>query len=253
MSRSYYEILKVSKDANEAQVKKAYHALARTLHPDKAKDDNERKRLEEEFAQVTTAYNTLKDPAARAQYDESSSRSTSSGSGSSASSPSAPSSTASGVKNPTNPGGAVNSQELEKGRKAVAQRAFAQGVKLLQLKEYDRAAEFLRAAIKSDDSVAQYHDRLAVTLLRSRKGFSDAVTAAKRASELDPYKVEFKMHLAELYEAIGSKAQAESVYEDILKWDPDNSIAKAALEKKLKAGKEGPLKKLWRSFVGRKG
>ena len=60
--RDLYEILDVSRDADDAEIKRAYRRRARELHPDAGGD-------EEEFKELTTAYEVLKNPAARANYD----------------------------------------------------------------------------------------------------------------------------------------------------------------------------------------
>jgi molecular chaperone DnaJ len=60
-----YEVLGVSRDASEAEIKKAFRHRARELHPDvnKAAD------AEDQFKQLNEAYDVLSDPAKRAQYD----------------------------------------------------------------------------------------------------------------------------------------------------------------------------------------
>ncbi|MBA3373402.1 MAG: J domain-containing protein [Euzebyaceae bacterium] len=60
--RDLYEILGVSRDASEDEIKRAYRQRARTLHPDTGGD-------EEQFKELTTAYEVLKNPQARANYD----------------------------------------------------------------------------------------------------------------------------------------------------------------------------------------
>ncbi len=64
--RDYYEVLGVSKDANEAELKKAFRALARKFHPDKNPDDAESEQL---FKEVQEAYAVLSNPEQRRQYD----------------------------------------------------------------------------------------------------------------------------------------------------------------------------------------
>ena len=64
--RDYYEVLGVSKDANEAELKKAFRALARKFHPDKNPDDAESEQL---FKEVQEAYAVLSNPQQRRQYD----------------------------------------------------------------------------------------------------------------------------------------------------------------------------------------
>lgn len=65
MATNYYDILDVSKDATDSEIKKAFHKKARELHPDvnKAPDSEER------FKELNEAYDVLSDPNKRAQYD----------------------------------------------------------------------------------------------------------------------------------------------------------------------------------------
>jgi tetratricopeptide (TPR) repeat protein len=119
--------------------------------------------------------------------------------------------------------------DVAKGKREVAMRAYAQGVKLVQLGDYVRAADFFRAAVQSQPEEAQFHDRLATCLLKSKRNFTEAVASAEKAAELDPYKSDYKIHLAELFEAIGNHQRALDAYRDILKWDPENLLAQAKI------------------------
>ena len=60
-----YAVLGVGRDATEEEIKRAYRKLARELHPDVNKDPEAERR----FKEITAAYETLKDPARRRQYD----------------------------------------------------------------------------------------------------------------------------------------------------------------------------------------
>lgn len=62
---SYYDILGVSRNANEREIKKAYRNLARKYHPDVCKEPG----AEEKFKSINEAYSVLSDPEKRAQYD----------------------------------------------------------------------------------------------------------------------------------------------------------------------------------------
>ena len=63
---NYYEILKISPKATNAEIKSAYRRLARKFHPDKNNGSEEKA---QEFAKVAKAYETLGDPQKRADYD----------------------------------------------------------------------------------------------------------------------------------------------------------------------------------------
>ncbi len=64
--RDYYEILGVTREAGEADVKKAFRRLARELHPDVNDHDPE---AEEKFKEAAEAYEVLSDPERRSIYD----------------------------------------------------------------------------------------------------------------------------------------------------------------------------------------
>jgi len=64
--RDYYEVLGVSRDATQQDIKKAYRRLARECHPDVNPGDHE---AEERFKEVAEAYAVLSDDAKRARYD----------------------------------------------------------------------------------------------------------------------------------------------------------------------------------------
>ena len=66
MARDYYEILGVSAQASEADLKKAFRSLAMQYHPDRNHGNRE---AEERFKEINEAYAVLSDPDKRAHYD----------------------------------------------------------------------------------------------------------------------------------------------------------------------------------------
>lgn len=65
--RDYYEILGISKNADDASIKKAYRKLAKKYHPD---TNSGNAQAEEKFKEVTEAYNVLSDKEKRKLYDQ---------------------------------------------------------------------------------------------------------------------------------------------------------------------------------------
>jgi molecular chaperone DnaJ len=63
--RDYYEVLGVQRGASGAQIKRAFRALARELHPDVSGEPE----TEQQFREVAEAYEVLSDPERRAIYD----------------------------------------------------------------------------------------------------------------------------------------------------------------------------------------
>ena len=65
--RDYYEVLGLSKGADEASIKKAYRSLAKKYHPDMNPGDAE---AEVKFKEVNEAYEVLSNPEKKSQYDQ---------------------------------------------------------------------------------------------------------------------------------------------------------------------------------------
>jgi curved DNA-binding protein len=68
MSRDYYGILGVPRNASDAEIKKAYRKLAMQYHPDR--NPGKEKWANEKFKEINEAYGVLGDPQKRKQYDQ---------------------------------------------------------------------------------------------------------------------------------------------------------------------------------------
>ncbi len=71
MSKNYYDILGVSKDAKDDEIKKAFRKLSLKWHPDKHVNDSPegKKEAEEKFKEIAEAYGILSDKEKREKYD----------------------------------------------------------------------------------------------------------------------------------------------------------------------------------------
>ncbi|MGH3472537.1 MAG: DnaJ domain-containing protein, partial [Nocardioidaceae bacterium] len=67
VTKDFYKVLGVSKDASADDIKKAYRKLARANHPDSNKGDP---KAEERFKEISEAYSVLSSPEKRKEYDE---------------------------------------------------------------------------------------------------------------------------------------------------------------------------------------
>ena len=65
--RDYYEVLGISKDASEADIKKAFRQMAKKYHPDLHPDDKE---AEARFKEINEAYEVLSDADKKSRYDQ---------------------------------------------------------------------------------------------------------------------------------------------------------------------------------------
>jgi len=66
MTYKLYDILEVSRDASQDDIKKSYKKLAFQYHPDKNKDNKE---AEIKFKEISNAYSILSDPETKQRYD----------------------------------------------------------------------------------------------------------------------------------------------------------------------------------------
>lgn len=64
MTKDYYKMLGISKDASQEEIKRAFRKLAHQYHPDKENGD------EKKFKEVNEAYQVLSNPEKRGQYDQ---------------------------------------------------------------------------------------------------------------------------------------------------------------------------------------
>lgn len=67
LEKDFYQVLGVSKDATDAEIKKTYRKLARQYHPDSNPGD---KAAEDRFKGISEAYSVLSDAQQRAEYDQ---------------------------------------------------------------------------------------------------------------------------------------------------------------------------------------
>jgi curved DNA-binding protein CbpA len=70
MKQNYYQILEVQPDASGDKIKEQYRFLVQAWHPDKFSKADQKARAEEKIKAINAAYDLLKDPSKRAEYDQ---------------------------------------------------------------------------------------------------------------------------------------------------------------------------------------
>lgn len=257
-SADFYEVLGVNRHATTAEIKTAYYHLAKKYHPDRyhqCEDGDLRNKLEAVFAIITRAYDTLREPAERAGYDERIRKSSGPLSNSIAKTtplvaPEPAINQARAAEADHGGGISVNGSEghtngdsatpppiemtveplLNKNSRPLppAQMAevyYQQGRARFERKEYHAAVHLLREAIKLDPSRAPYHYHLGIALIRNPRTRREAEHHLSKAAQLEPYNAQIRLKLGLLYKEAGLMKRAEQYFREALKMDPENRVA----------------------------
>ncbi len=162
-----YELLGVSEGATDEEIRRNYKRLAKELHPDRfVGDPAAQGDASDRFQKVSHAYNVLKDPTQRSEYDF--------------------------EKKLARQGNLADNIEVvdkpveETGyKREVADRKYKMGLQLQAEGDLSKAVEVLKEAIGICPNVAQYHALLAA--LYDRRGWhSYAKAEIEAALRLDP-------------------------------------------------------------------
>lgn len=170
----YYQRLGVGPAASAGEIRQAYLRLAREKHPDRFADPAQKQSAQDEFQEITTAFNTLSNPRSRQEYDQERQR------------PPAP-----------------HTPE-EQGRDA-----FARAQPLLQAGQLEEAVALLRAAVHHLPGEASHHAALGRALARLPGGARDAIQSLERASQIDPRDAGVFADLAAVLAAQGLRLRAQ--------------------------------------------
>lgn len=190
---NYYDILGVSRDATTEEITAAFKRLVRELHPDRFSTEEEKRKAEKRFQEITRAFNTLKDPEKREEYDKTLNDHTF------VSSTSSQSSTQ------------INSDDL-----------FKKGLMLYKNEDYESAESYFQAAIKRGMSTAECYYYLALTQMKLPRRSKKVIENLEQAINLDPLNLKYRLALADFFLEKGVKTKAIYHYKRALKLDPKN-------------------------------
>ncbi len=197
-----YGVLGVTPSAQESEIRSAYYSLAKKYHPDQLRKPHLEDLLhdiEVMFASMTEAYNTLGHPQRRQEYDRA-------------------------------------RQEAAAGRKketsdpvAVARDVYLRGRREMDAGHTFEAIRLFEAATQNDPSRFEYFHFLGVCQGQNPRWRKKAEENLLKAISMNPSTPQAYIELARIYHKGGLARRAHEMYEQALKWEPDNQEALEAL------------------------
>ncbi|HYK41348.1 MAG TPA: DnaJ domain-containing protein [Thermoanaerobaculia bacterium] len=193
----YYELLGVSRDASEVDIRERFRALAREAHPDRAPREH-RSEAEAKFQELAEAVNVLTHADRRKTYDFELSMLTAASSG-------------------------------HQGDDAVAQNYVAQGIVAYKEQKYaDAAGNFQLATRRNPKDVRAQHY---LGLASARAGdLRTAVKALEAAMAIEPQNARLLKDAGTVFRQAGLLTKAEKAFQEAMRWDPSAHDVRKALE-----------------------
>jgi tetratricopeptide (TPR) repeat protein len=192
----YYGVLGLKEQAaTSAELKRAYHDMAKEYHPDRYLHVNSpvlKEQLNVIFAYINEAYREL-----------------SKNSGSSMVQPEVQ---------------AQQTESPEERNRNLATTKYRQGRAHLAEGNLAEAMTLFGQAVYIDESVPDYHFFYGVALFRNKK-IKDAETSIRKALQLSPHNAEYVTELGYIYLKLGFMTRARNAFEKALKLDPSSSRA----------------------------
>jgi tetratricopeptide (TPR) repeat protein len=198
----HYAVLEMMPTATGDEIRSAYYFLARRYHPDRFRTGPLADLLagmERYFSQVTEAYNTLIDPVLRRSYDE-------------------------------QRGEVGRPKRVEQNTRELARQNYVYARSLIEKGRYTDAVTSLENALQLDASVASYHLELGRLLARNPRRRDEARGHLERANAIDPALVDGYLALGELELRAGRTAEAITLFNEVLRWEPGHLEATRRLE-----------------------
>lgn len=196
---NYYKILRISIDADERTIKKAYHILVKEYHPD-SPSSQKSPEVSEKFRCIKEAYETLINKKARETYDKYV------------------------LKKPRRLSKAEDTSYINK-----AAEHYEMGRKLYKAKKFHSACRSFQTAMNLDPDNALYCSWLGIALSNSPDKLHEAREACEKAVKLSPYNADYHVNLAIIYRDAGIKSMAERYLRKALNIDPNNQRARSWL------------------------
>jgi tetratricopeptide (TPR) repeat protein len=223
--RDHFEVLGIERKASENEVKEAYFRLARRFHPDTPLDpalQDLRGKRETVFLRLGAAYETLRNPASRAQYermmDPRSPRRH-------PEAPPAPPPAA-----PAAPDPAAQAQAEDRQRKA-AQKAIGNATQLIKEEKYWDAIQVLEPALPLLEGPSRLKASVLIAraYLKNPNWVRQAESTLREVLREKPDLAEAHVVLGHVYRATNLRSRALASYRKGLELDPRNEEAQAEI------------------------
>jgi tetratricopeptide (TPR) repeat protein len=201
--QDHYGVLGIDRMARREAVRESYYGLARRFHPDRFRSGpltDLLPRFEEYFTRVTEAYNTLWEPASRAEYDQQ-----------------LASAATADTQSKTSDTAYLARQNFLRGRALAAQRKLTEAV------------SFLENAVKLDPGQVEFQLELGLVLAKNPRHRAAAERHLLQVIELSPAVVSAYIALAHLYAKAGRPGRAARMAKEAMRWDPVNLEASQIL------------------------
>jgi len=205
MAKNLYDVLALSYNATEEQIRVRFRELARQRHPDRFQGE-EKERAEQEFQEITAAFNVLVDPERRRLHDVE-------------------------LSQPSTQGAITDDAQLT--------RVYLQrGVKAYKEGNYPEAAENFDRAVKIQPNNAKAWYNLALATSQERRWLGKARSAVVEACRLSPMNSTYLKLAGRIFEAAGMTLRAEQYYNESLKWGGDDAEVVERLEELRKQARK---------------
>lgn len=212
---NYYDLLGLSRQATDDEIRSRFRLLAREAHPDRQRDPGKKQQAEERFQVLTEALNVLSNPARRKLHDT----------------------------------------ELDKLKPAasdaqsIARAYVARGVKAYKEGLFPQALQEFDLAVKHWDKDARAFHYLALACQRVVGQVRAGIEAIENAIRLDPNNPNYRKDAGRLYVMAGLNAKAERHLSEALKWFPEDAEILTLLHK----SRSGETQRPTSGSYGRKG
>ncbi|GAC1397968.1 MAG: hypothetical protein NVSMB56_12960 [Pyrinomonadaceae bacterium] len=231
---THYEVLRIQNDVPTGDLKRIYHALAKRFHPDRFRRESDRairSRIEQSFARISQAYDTLRDEKTRATYDlklkvQQQRAANAPNSPVAASKPNTP--------HPSNPNYhaplTIPQVNFDVPPIEQAEERFKQGLNALKSGNNVLAAMVFGEAVKLAPNNARYHALYGNALTCEPRTHRQAEAELQKAIALDTKEISYRIMLAEFYKQIGLRLRAIGELERSLTVDANHAGARRLLD-----------------------